>query len=170
MNSINRITKSIILAKSKLISKTVIIVFLTSLLIHLDVFSQSSNANLEQDRTMILNAINRYNTAWETRNVELAVKDYSSYIHWVNSVGDLMRTRKDLKEYLTNIFELDFIMKNERIPQVDEITFQSEKIAVVHSLHLESGSKNYHLRVFYKEGTAWKIINHITSREHPKNE
>ena len=119
---------------------------------------------------MIFEAIDRYNTAWKTRNVELAIQDYSSYILWVNSVGDLMRTRKDLKKYLTYIFGLDFVMKNDRIPQVKEITFQSEKIAVVHSLHLESGAKNYHLRVFYKEGKAWKIINHITSREHPKTE
>jgi hypothetical protein len=134
------------------------------------VFGQNPNQDLDKDRALIMEAIDSYNEAWKIREANLAVQGYSSYIHWVNSIGDVIRTRKDLEDYLAYVFTLDFVMNSERIPQVDEITFLSENIGIVHSQHLEAGAKNFHLRVFYKEGDEWKIINHLTSKEHPKAE
>jgi hypothetical protein len=59
-------------------------------------------------------------------------------------------------------------MEAKRTPQVDEIAYLDDAIGIVHSVHLESGVKNFHLRVFQKQGDDWIIINHLTSKAHAK--
>ncbi|MEM9858884.1 MAG: hypothetical protein AAF843_16110 [Bacteroidota bacterium] len=148
--------------------KQSILILIISIFIIQVNWAQSPEQDTEKDMKMIFDAIERYNEAWRTKNVSLAVQDYSGNIHWVNSVGDVKMTRKSLEEYLSFVFTLDVVMNQKRLSQSDQITYLSDKIGVVHSLHIESGAKNYHLRVFSKEGDSWKIINHIVSREHPK--
>lgn len=137
-------------------------------LLTLSIFGQVTNTNLDKDRKVLLKVIEDYNKAWDTADVDLAIANYSSNIYWVNSVGDVIRTHTKLKEYLSFIFKLDFVMEAKRLSQLDEITYLDDSIGIVQSVHLESQVKNFHLRVFQKQGGNWKIINHLTSKEHPK--
>ena len=131
--------------------------------------SQNQQEATTEDREKILSAIKTYNKAWETADVEMAISAYANDIYWVNSVGDVVKSREDLKKYLSFIFQLDFVMQAKRVHQTDEITFLSKDMAIVHSIHVESGSRNFHLRVFQKQENTWSITNHLTSKEHPKN-
>ncbi|WP_461587153.1 YybH family protein [Winogradskyella sp.] len=131
--------------------------------------SQNQEQTTNEDKKMIISAIKTYNKAWDTADVEMAISAYSDNIYWVNSVGDVIKSKEDLKKYLSFIFQLDFVMQAERVHQTDEITFLSKDMAIVHSMHVESSSRNFHLRVFQKQENKWKITNHLTSKEHPKN-
>ncbi|MEM1340622.1 MAG: hypothetical protein AAF717_12980 [Bacteroidota bacterium] len=137
-------------------------------LVTLSIFGQATNTDLDKDRKVLIKAIEDYNKAWDTADVDLAIANYSTNIYWVNSVGDVIRNRTKLQDYLSFIFKLDFVMEAKRLPQLDEITYLDDDIGIVQSVHLESGAKNFHLRVFQKQGDNWKIINHLTSKEHPK--
>ena len=133
------------------------------------VLCQNQEETSTEDEKMIISAIKTYNKAWETADVEMAISAYADDIYWVNSVGDVVKSREDLKKYLSFIFQLDFVMQAKRVHQTDEITFLSKDMAIVHSIHVESGSRNFHLRVFQKQENEWNITNHLTSKEHPKN-
>lgn len=144
---------------------TVLALLMTTTLI----LSQNQEETSTEDEKMIISAIKTYNKAWETADVEMAISAYADDIYWVNSVGDVVKSREDLKKYLSFIFQLDFVMQAKRVHQTDEITFLSKDMAIVHSIHVESGSRNFHLRVFQKQENEWNITNHLTSKEHPKN-
>ena len=131
--------------------------------------SQNQEETSTEDEKMIISAIKTYNKAWETADVEMAISAYADDIYWVNSVGDVVKSREDLKKYFSFIFQLDFVMQAKRVHETDEITFLSKDMAIVHSIHVESGSRNFHLRVFQKQENEWNITNHLTSKEHPKN-
>ena len=133
------------------------------------VLCQNQEETSTEDEKMIISAIKTYNKAWDTADVEMAISAYANDIYWVNSVGDVVKSREDLKKYLSFIFQLDFVMQAKRVHQTDEITFLSKDMAIVHSIHVESGSRNFHLRVFQKQENTWSITNHLTSKEHPKN-
>ena len=133
------------------------------------VLCQNQEETSTEDEKMIISAIKTYNKAWDTADVEMAISAYADDIYWVNSVGDVVKSREDLKKYLSFIFQLDFVMQAKRVHQTDEITFLSKDMAIVHSIHVESGSRNFHLRVFQKQENEWNITNHLTSKEHPKN-
>ena len=133
------------------------------------VLCQNQQETSTEDREKILSTIKTYNKAWETADVEMAISSYADDIYWVNSVGDVVKSREDLKTYLSFIFQLDFVMQAKRVHETDEITFLSKDMAIVHSIHVESGSRNFHLRVFQKQENTWSITNHLTSKEHPKN-
>ena len=133
------------------------------------VLCQNQQESTTEDEKMIISAIKTYNKAWDTADVEMAISAYANDIYWVNSVGDVVKSREDLKKYLSFIFQLDFVMQAKRVHQTDEITFLSKNMAIVHSIHVESGSRNFHLRVFQKQENEWSITNHLTSKEHPKN-
>ena len=133
------------------------------------VLCQNQEETSTEDEKMIISAIKTYNKAWDTADVEMAISAYANDIYWVNSVGDVVKSREDLKKYLSFIFQLDFVMQAKRVHQTDEITFLSKDMAIVHSIHVESGSRNFHLRVFQKQENEWNITNHLTSKEHPKN-
>ena len=144
---------------------TVLALLMTTTLI----LSQNQEETSTEDEKMIISAIKTYNKAWDTADVEMAISAYADDIYWVNSVGDVVKSREDLKTYLSFIFQLDFVMQAKRVHQTDEITFLSKDMAIVHSIHVESGSRNFHLRVFQKQENEWNITNHLTSKEHPKN-
>ncbi len=129
--------------------------------------AQSADETLEQDRDMIFEALDNFVKGWMAKDASLLANDYAYNIQWVNPEGKMVYTKDKLQAY----FEASFAANPDFSPPFPslshQITYLDEKMGIVQSMETAKGVKKFHLRVFYKEGNAWKIMNHMTSKSHP---
>ena len=143
----------------------------------------SNNTNVkssqEQDKQDILKTIEDWDSAWGTKDVDLAIKDYSKETDWTNAFGDRVQGKAKLKQLLQTIFAMDFVMTGENNYGESEIDFADSNTAIVRSQNIRknqtwpNGTKmadRYvnHLRVYQKIDGSWKIISHMISQAHQK--
>jgi len=125
-------------------------------------YAQSPDQDVEKDSQMIFEALDRYVEGWMAKDANIATQDYAFNIHWVNEKGKVIFTKNSLVAFLEGTFSADD--SNRPFPSLShQITYLSPKIGVVHSMQTVKDQKSYHLRVFAKQGEAWKIINHLES-------
>ena len=128
----------------------------------------------------LLATIDNWNKAWDEKNIKLAIKDYAENTDWTNAFGDRVTSKKDLKELLEIIFNLDFVMAAKQNYLANDITFLNENIAIMRSQNRREGQKwsdgadvgirdIAHLRVYNKDKDgSWKIVSHMISQSHQK--
>ena len=143
--------------------------------------SQTSLAeDFLKDETTIDQSIQDWDHAWETRNVDLAIKHYAEETDWTNAFGVRVQSKSALKELLQVIFNMDFVMAGENNYGKDEITFINENTATVRTQNIRKnqewadGTKmddRYinHLRVYQKINDVWLITDHMISQAWPKD-
>ncbi len=128
----------------------------------------------------ILKTIDNWNLGWDSRNVELAIKDYSENTDWTNAFGDRVQSKEALRQLLSEIFTMDFVMAGKHNYSNDDVEFLNSEIALLRSTNIRTGQKwsdgslmkdrhIHHLRVYQKTGNEWKIINHMISQANERN-
>lgn len=135
--------------------------------------------NPQLDKQEILQTIENWNTGWDSKDVELAIKDYSDETDWTNAFGDRMKSKEELRALLEEIFAMDFVMTGKQNYIENEVEFIKDDIALVRSKNLrknqewsdgsQMGDRDInHLRVYQKFNGEWKIINHMISQAQEK--
>jgi len=141
--------------------------------------SESSN-DTEKEKTLIDLTIQDWDKAWETKDLELALKHYSNNIDWTNAFGDRVQSKDELKQLLSFIFKMDFVMTGENNYGKNEITLLNDNTAKVRSINIRKnqqwadGSKMddrriNHLRIYQKINGRWLITDHMISQAWPKD-
>ncbi|PTB96483.1 hypothetical protein C9994_07160 [Marivirga lumbricoides] len=139
----------------------------------------SQKIDRQADKKAIMTTIENHNKGWENRNVALVLKDYADSTDWTNAFGDRVRTKQELRELLTEIFSLDFVMAGKQNYAENDLTFLGDNIALLRSRNLREGQKYSngeampdrdinHLRVYEKIDGQWKIVSHMISQAHVK--
>ena len=127
----------------------------------------------------IESAIDNWYEAWETKDVELAIKNYAENVDWTNAFGDRVQSQTALKELLTRIFAMNFVMSGHSENQFNDITYLAENVAIVRSKVVRTDQKwsdkssmddrhINHLRVFELQDGEWKIVSHMISQAQAK--
>ena len=62
------------------------------------------------DREAIMQAIERWENAWKTKNAELAARDYSEDADWTNAFGMRRLGRESIESLLADIFKMPTVM------------------------------------------------------------
>jgi ketosteroid isomerase-like protein len=124
-------------------------------------------------------AIKNWYTAWETKDVDLAVQDYAWDCDWTNAFGARVQSQDELKVLLTEIFNMDFVMAGQSENTMNDFTFLTSDIAYVRSQTVRKGQLQSdgvemddrvinHLRIFWRTDGEWKITSHLISQAWPK--
>lgn len=140
--------------------------------------TKSSN-DLSKDKSIIDKTISDWDKAWETKDVDLAIKHYTSQTDWTNAFGARVQSKEALESLLNRIFNMDFVMSGENNYGENEITFINDKTAVVRSQNIRKnqkwpdGSKMddriiNHLRIYQKSDDIWLITDHLISQAWPR--
>ena len=127
----------------------------------------------------ILMTIDNWNEGWDKKEVELAISDYSEDTDWTNAFGDRMQSKSELRQLLTEIFAMDFVMDGKDSYVNDDVQFLTDDIALLRSTNIRTGQKwsdgtlmddryIHHLRVYQKINNEWKITDHMISQAHEK--
>lgn len=127
----------------------------------------------------IIQTIDNWNEGWDKKDVELAISDYSEDTDWTNAFGDRMQSKSELRQLLTEIFVMDFVMDGIDNYVNDEIQFLTDDIALLRSTNIRKGQKwsdgtlmkdryIHHLRVYQKINNEWKITDHMISQAQEK--
>lgn len=142
--------------------------------------SQANEDKGPSDQEVINQTIQDWDNAWETKNLELALKHYAKDADWTNAFGDRVQSKNELRELLQFIFNMDFVMAGENNYGENEIKFINGQTATVRSQNIRKnqewadGSKmddRYinHLRVYRKVDGRWLITDHMISQAWPKS-
>lgn len=161
--------------------KSIATTFLVAcLLVACETKKTSSPFDYNLAKSSINESINAWDKGWANKDVELSIKHYADSTDWTNAFGDRVQSKEELKNLLTTIFGLDFVMSGENDYGENEIIFLNDSIATVRSLNIRKnqqwpdGTKmddRYvnHLRVYKNINGQWLIINHMISQAWPKN-
>ncbi|QNJ98138.1 Cif family virulence factor [Constantimarinum furrinae] len=143
----------------------------------------SEKTELTIDYSSDLKEINKtikdWDIAWETKDLNLAIKHYSDSTDWTNAFGARVQSKEELKELLNRIFNMDFVMSGENNYGQNEINFINDKTATVRSQNIRKnqkwpdGSKMddrviNHLRIYQKFNDVWLITDHMISQAWPR--
>ena len=155
-----------------------------TLCILLSILSCDSNKteltiDYSSDLKEINKTINDWDIAWETKDLNLAIKHYSDSTDWTNAFGARTQSKEELKDLLNQIFNMDFVMSGENNYGENEVTFINDKIATVRSQNIRKnqkwpdGSKMddrviNHLRIYQKYNDIWLITDHMISQAWPR--
>ncbi len=134
-----------------------------------------SLAQNEKDKSAIQKIIEDQSKGWATKDLELSLKDVDENVDWTNAFGDRMQTRDELRQLLSHIYSLDFVMAGKSENEYNDITFLTPEIAMVRSKTVVQGQKwgdgsvmedrhNHHLRILQKKDGQWKVISHLISQ------
>ncbi|MDH3648542.1 MAG: hypothetical protein OEQ53_02610 [Saprospiraceae bacterium] len=157
-----------------------IIVLLVSSILSFNTQEIGTHKNVFNDELAINKSIENWDKAWETKNLELAVKNYADVTDWTNAFGDRVQSKVQLRKLLAIIFSMNFVMIGENNYEKNEIIFLNDSIATVRSKNIRKnqewadGSKMAdrhinHLRVYHKFDGEWLIVNHMISQAWPKD-
>lgn len=147
------------------------------ILIMLTTISLSQTA---ADSAAVLKTLDSWNRGWAEKDVDLAIQAYSEDTDWTNAFGDRFEGKAALKEGLTFIFSLDFVMAgNSGGNEFSDVTFLAEDIALIRSKLVRVGQLRStgekmpdrhinHLRVLHFRDGEWQIVSHMISQAHPK--
>ncbi|WP_420603476.1 hypothetical protein [Flagellimonas sp.] len=159
---------------------TVSILFAVALFLSCNSEKKESSIDLTNDKLVIDQTIKDWDKAWETKNLELALKHYADQTDWTNAFGDRVQSKEELKDLLGFIFNMDFVMAGENNYGENEITFINDSTVTVRSQNIRKnqewadGTKmddRYinHLRIYQKRNDVWLITNHMISQAWPKD-
>ncbi|WP_298895125.1 hypothetical protein [uncultured Psychroserpens sp.] len=143
----------------------------------------SNKTELTIDHSSDLKKINKtikdWDIAWETKDLNLAIKHYTDETDWTNAFGARVQSKEKLKDLLNRIFNMDFVMSGENNYGENEITFVNDSIATVRSQNIRKNQKwpdgsimedriINHLRVYQKLNDNWFITDHMISQAWPR--
>ena len=127
----------------------------------------------EADSITITTKINDWNQAWKSKDPKLAAKWYSSDADFTNAFGFNMIGSTAIEEYLTRVFNMDFVMAGDSEQTSIKLRWVSDNsILAISTISrkgqlLSDGSElgdrvTTHHRLF-KRDTDWRIIAHLIS-------
>jgi len=130
----------------------------------------------DADRSQIMQAIQRWEQAWEDKDADLAARDYSDDADWTNAFGMRRIGRERIEELLSEVFELPFVMAGTTTYEYHDFTTIERATVLVRSRAIRAGQqlpdgtterprRTNHLRVFSKSGERWAIVSHLISDE-----
>ncbi|TDI47696.1 MAG: SgcJ/EcaC family oxidoreductase [Acidobacteria bacterium] len=128
------------------------------------------------DRETIIQAIERWENAWKTKDAELAARDYTEDADWTNAFGMRRLGRESIEALLTDIFKMPTVMAGSTQYEFHDLKFLGPRIALLRSRSIRTGQqlpdgttqpprRINHLRVFVKRGDRWLIVSHLISDE-----
>ena len=148
-----------------------LIILLLILISAVDSIGQSLK---KKDSIIIASMIEDWNTAWKSKDHELASKWYSHDARFTNAFGDKKYGRQEINELLKTVFALPFVMSGDS--ETSEQNFQpaGKNLVLVHTLVSRKGQKmpdgsalaerkTTHLRIFKRNNGSWEIISHLIS-------
>src|SRR5690606_13455453 len=127
-----------------------------------------------QDSMQILTIIDNWNKAWQTKDYDLADKDYSHDAHFTNAFGDKRNGQKEVEALLKEVFSLPFVMAGHSETTEHRLQTLDTTTVIVHTDVIRKGQQmpdgsvlpdrqTTHMRVFQKTNTNWKIKAHLIS-------
>jgi uncharacterized protein (TIGR02246 family) len=136
--------------------------------------ASGQTARQKNDQLQIEKAITNWETAWRTKNVQLAAQDYSNDADWTNAFGMIRKGRVEIESVLRDVFALPFVMVGNSKTIEQKVTFLKPDVATVvtrverEGQKMRSGEtlpvrKTSHLRIFIRENGRWQIVNHLIS-------
>ncbi|WP_350288753.1 SgcJ/EcaC family oxidoreductase [uncultured Croceitalea sp.] len=160
-------------------NKIALIFFMIALTLGCKSEKKEIKIDRDKDSKEILKTIDNWNEGWDKKDVELAISDYSKDTDWTNAFGDRMQSKSELRQLLTEIFAMDFVMNGVDNYINDDVKFLTDDIALLRSTNIRTGQKwsdgtlmndryIHHLRVFQKIDNKWEITNHMISQAHEK--
>ncbi|WP_350291696.1 SgcJ/EcaC family oxidoreductase [uncultured Croceitalea sp.] len=160
-------------------NKIALIFFMIALTLGCKSEKKEIKIDRDKDSKEILKTIDNWNEGWDKKDVELAISDYSKDTDWTNAFGDRMQSKSELRQLLTEIFAMDFVMNGVDNYINDDVKFLTDDIALLRSTNIRTGQKwsdgtlmndryIHHLRVFQKTENKWEITNHMISQAHEK--
>ena len=159
--------------------KHLLIALLVALIFGCNSNKKEAKIDKEIESKKILRTIDNWNEGWGKKDVELAISDYSEDTDWTNAFGDRMQSKSELRQLLTEIFAMDFVMDGVDNHLNDDVQFITDEIALLRSTNIRRGQKwsdgtlmndryIHHLRVYQKINNEWKITDHMISQAHEK--
>nr|WP_321237489.1 hypothetical protein [uncultured Psychroserpens sp.] len=158
--------------------KIAILFFTIALFLSCNSENTKSSTDLSIDQSIINESIKDWDKAWESKDLNLALKHYANQTDWTNAFGARVQSKEELKELLQRIFNMDFVMAGENNYGENEITFVNDKIAKVRTQNIRKNQKwadgskmddRYinHLRIYQKIDGHWLITDHMISQAWP---
>ena len=138
------------------------------------------SADRRSDEQAILATFESWDAGWAQKDVDLALQDYSDDVDWTNAFGDRFLGKEQLREGLSFIFGLDFVMTgSSQANEYADVRFLSDTVALVRSKLIRKAQQTSdgalmadrrinHLRVLEKRNGKWLIVSHMISQEHDK--
>ena len=127
----------------------------------------------KKDSLLIVEKVDDWNTAWKTKDANLAVKWYSEDADFTNAFGFSMIGKTAINTYLSRVFKMDFVMSGNSEQTSLKLKHISNNTILVISTISRKGQKlndesdlgprrTTHHRLFQKLDD-WKIIAHLIS-------
>ena len=125
------------------------------------------------DSIEIISKIDDWNKAWDIKDPILAAKWYTDDADFTNAFGFNLIGKSAIEEYLTQVFQMDFVMAGKSEQTSIQLKFLSENVMLAISTISRKGQKmndgtqlgdrrTTHHRVFTKDGD-WQITAHLIS-------
>jgi len=136
--------------------------------------AQINSQNISKnDSIQIVEKVNDWNNAWKVKDASLAAKWYSDDADFTNAFGFSMIGKDAIEEYLTRVFNMDFVMAGNSEQTSLKLKYISENSILVISTISRIGQKSNdnseigprrttHHRLFQKD-EDWMIIGHLIS-------
>lgn len=140
----------------------------------LAVFSNLNGQDISgQDSIQIVDKIEDWNQAWKSKDADLAAKWYSHDADFTNAFGFSMKGKTAIREYLSGVFKMDFVMSGNSEQTSLKLKYVSDNSILVISTISRKGQKvsdnselgprkTTHHRLFRKND-GWEIIAHLIS-------
>ncbi|MFV1884937.1 MAG: YybH family protein [Balneola sp.] len=127
----------------------------------------------EVDSISITSKIDDWNQAWKIKDAKLAAKWYSEDADFTNAFGFSLIGASEVEEYLTRVFDMDFVMAGDseqtslKLRAISENSILAISTITRKGQLLSDGSElgdrtTTHHRLFKKD-TDWRIIAHLIS-------
>lgn len=126
------------------------------------------------DRQSLLAAIDRWDSAWQSRDAALGSRDYSEDALWVNAFGMRRTGRPAIASTLAEVFALPFVAAGNSLTMDHDVRFLGPDAAIVATRVERRGQSSptgeslgvrhtSHLRVFERRSGRWLIVSHLIS-------
>ena len=146
---------------------------LTLLIFAVSIHGIQSQTISKVDRIAITSKIDDWNQAWKIKDAQLAAKWYASDADFTNAFGFSMNGKAAIEEYLTRVFNMDFVMAGDSEQTAIKLRLISDNaILAISTISrkgqlLNDGSElgertTTHHRLIKKE-TNWEIVAHLIS-------
>ncbi len=151
-----------------------------STLLLLFVASCAATPPAQAERDAVVATLDSWNRGWAEVDVELAIADYAEDCDWTNAFGDRFQGKDELREGLTFIFGLPFVMAGDSAGnEYEDVRFLAPDIALLRSQLVRAGQQTsegtrmldrhiHHLRVLERQDGRWRIVSHLISQAQVK--
>ncbi|WP_287111478.1 SgcJ/EcaC family oxidoreductase [Methylobacillus sp.] len=134
------------------------------------------DGGLEAHESLIKAIVSRWDQGWADFDAALASRDYAEDADWINAFGVFKHGRKEIFQYLRNIYHSPQVTSRRSTSSISSIHFIRPDIAVVTSYRETAGQKTASgaeyplrktrdLRVLAFEHGLWKIASHLVADE-----